>query len=158
MIRLGKKGWNNVIIFSMLFMVLLFNGMHKKIMTADEQSSQVSVLPVDNFILTIEFNTLKLERIGKSWRTSPASNHSQEKMQSIVDTWVNLTGESMPEGFSFSGANHTPVVATVWLAGHEQAKVFALYEELNTLYIHDVKQKQWIAVENAHLESLFLLE
>ena len=68
--RLSRKGWNNVIIFSMLIMIFFLNGLHKKIGSDETQAQLQPLLPVQSFVLTLEFSDQKIERIGTSWRTT----------------------------------------------------------------------------------------
>lgn len=68
--QLGRKGWNNVIIFSMLIMIFFLNGLHKNIGNDETQAQFQPLLPVQSFVLTLKFIDQKIDRIGTSWRTT----------------------------------------------------------------------------------------
>ena len=68
--RLGRKGWNNVIIFSMLIMIFFLNGWHKQFLSGEQEPTLQAVLPTQSFVLTLSFVDQKIERIGTSWRTT----------------------------------------------------------------------------------------
>lgn len=61
--RLSRKGWNNVIIFSMLIMIFFLNGLHKKIGSDETQAQLQPLLPVQSFVLTLEFSDQKLSAL-----------------------------------------------------------------------------------------------
>ena len=99
--RLSRTGWNNVIIFAMLLMIFLFNGLHHKLMQSDSSDLIQPLLPTNSFVLTLAYPEMKIERVGTSWRATdlvnmplparspssaarPASNHrAYETRQSI---------------------------------------------------------------------------
>lgn len=122
--QLGRKGWNNVVIFSMLLMIFFFNGLHTKLNSGPEQPSVQSVLPTQSFILALEFPDQKIERIGTSWRaTALVKNASSSLWQATAVNLVELINEWQSTQLSVaekpSTFHNTPglTVATVWLAG-----------------------------------------
>lgn len=128
MIRLSRAGWNNVLIFSSLLMIFLFNGMHLKMFANDDQPQKYqSLLPTEQMILTVDFPNLSVERIGRSWRTVPRSNHSIEHIQDTLEQWQQLQGMSI-QNFPAGAAQHPDAVISFWFAGHKQAFVLQVYQ------------------------------
>lgn len=127
MIRLSRKGWNNVLIFSTLFMIFLFNGMHHKLMTNSEnQSSHQAIIPQTELILTLDMPNFSIERIGRSWRVVPELNRkvSEQRLQDLLLSWKNLTGERLTTEDVTQWQSETPdKVAVFWFAGQTQGYV-----------------------------------
>ena len=84
MIRLSKKGWNNVLIFSMLLMIMVFNGMHKKFNGSDPQMTEVPLLPENSLVLTVKYPHTTIERIGQSWRSQPPIALSEAELKQLM--------------------------------------------------------------------------
>ena len=57
--QLSRKGWNNVIIFSMLIMILLFKWLHKDIGGSNNEPVLQPVLPIQSFVLTLRSLLIK---------------------------------------------------------------------------------------------------
>lgn len=157
MIRLSKKGWNNVLIFSMLLMIMVFNGMHKKLGGGASEDESVLLLPEDSLLLTLKFNRVAIERIGQGWRANPSLDLDNQALSALMALWMGhkaqlqqddneakvITQGIMPEHF---------VIAT--LAGKEDGAVYAFYPQLETVWIHDQQQSRWLKMS---LESLHAL-
>ena len=117
MLKLTRRGWNNVLIFATLFMILLFN-MSDKIMQGDD----VKTFSLGEYaqIQAIDFGQVKLQRIGRGWRATPALNN-EYNFFSLISTWQQMRGELMP------GATLVePYVVSVLLAGEDAPRVFQL--------------------------------
>ncbi|EWH10633.1 hypothetical protein DS2_07368 [Catenovulum agarivorans DS-2] len=127
MIRLSRAGWNNILIFSSLIMIFLFNGLHLKIFSNDDDAIELSyLLPADQMILTVDFANLSVERIGRSWRTVPESNHSSEHLHNIIQQWQQLEVQSLHE--MPAAANQYPDrVVSFWFAGQQTAFVVQIF-------------------------------
>lgn len=135
MVRLSRTGWNNVLIFSSLILIFLFNGLHLKIFSKEDKPAQLhTVLPAEQMVLTIDFPNLSVERIGLSWRTVPKSSYSVERLQEVIEQWLQLQGQSidaMPEGTG----SYPDKVVSFWFAGHNQAFVLQIFNLENVSII-----------------------
>lgn len=159
-IRLSKRGWNNVLIFASMFMILLFNHTHKMFVSGDENTTQQFLLPVGGIVQTVDFSGIKLERIGTTWRIE--SKISEPKMGSASDyvqAWldISLTGSNQSPELSQSSLR-LPVV--VWLAGNAEGRVFEAYldKAQELAYIFDHTHQLWFALSPAQLHSLIPTE
>ena len=120
MIRLSKRGWNNVIIFAMLFLILLFNFSNNMLLdNAVNSEEQHALLPEYSEINQIDFGTHRIQRIGLGWRMQPSLAITEPELASIAQQWLQATGQIMP----FADLSQAYVVS-VQLAGEEQARVF----------------------------------
>ncbi|WP_435275549.1 hypothetical protein ACMAZF_00460 [Psychrobium sp. nBUS_13] len=110
---LSRKGWNNVLIFACMGMIILFNLMNDKLV-ANAEGEVVSILPEQSMILTLEYPQFSIERLGTSWRITPNESLEQDNVAPLIEAWLKLSGEvsvatSEEEGFR----------VTLWLAGKE---------------------------------------
>ena len=122
--RLSQRAWNNVIIFAMLAMILLFN-LSDIFKGSDYDAQSIRpLLPRDAVIMTIDYGDWKIERIGQGWRRTPAGPENVA-LSDIITQWQAATLQSartdivMPDSL--------PVVVVVWLAGEGQGRVFEFY-------------------------------
>ena len=127
MIRLSRAGWNNVLIFSSLIMIFLFNGMHLKMFSTEDKPAELqTLLPAEQMILTVDFPNLSIERIGRSWRAVPNSEHSAEQLYTVLEQWQQLQVQSidvMPDGV----AKYPDAVVSFWFAGEKNAFVVQVF-------------------------------
>lgn len=110
---LSRKGWNNVLIFACMGMIILFNLMNDKLV-ANAEGEVVSILPEQSMILTLDYPQFSIERLGTSWRITPSESLEQDNVAPLIEAWLKLSGEvsvatSEEEGFR----------VTLWLAGKE---------------------------------------
>ena len=93
MIKLSQRAWNNVIIFSMLMLIMLFNFSSELLNGESEETSfLIALVPNNMVITTMNFGQEKVERIGQGWRTTSGKHrkkYSNEKLASLVKHWNN---------------------------------------------------------------------
>ncbi|TRY34071.1 hypothetical protein [Aliiglaciecola sp. M165] len=150
MIRLSKKAWNNVLIFSMILMILLFNTTNNILVGDGEENTPQRLLPEQSSLVTLQTPQVTIEQIGQGWRTNPPANISEAKLQEVVTRWQNLTMEA----FDGTLPNSMPVVVIAWLAGENSGRVFQLYNNgAHTVVLH---QQQQFIVRNITVDQLIL--
>ncbi|WP_440906031.1 hypothetical protein ACMZOO_07275 [Catenovulum sp. SX2] len=153
MVRLSRSGWNNVLIFTSLIMIFLFNGLHLKMFSSDGKPvQQHSLLPADEMILTIDFPNYSLERIGRSWRTMPESNYSAEQLQAVVEQWQQLQVQPI-DVMPNETKQYPDVVVSFWFAGQKQAFVVQIFKLANTYVL---RTPNGLVQVNQPLDSLLL--
>ena len=157
MVKLSRQAWNNVLIFSMLIMILLFNGLHRKV-GSDEAVVTVPLLPEHSLLLTLQFEHTQVERIGQSWRANPDIAMDEAALTALMNVWLQyqlnvaanaheakvLVQGQMPQYY---------VVAT--LAGKSDGAVYAFYPQLERVLVHDHLQSRWLQMPIADLVKLF---
>ncbi|MBT1065783.1 hypothetical protein KJY73_19580 [Bowmanella sp. Y26] len=145
MIRLSRRGWNNVLIFATLLLILLFN-QSGKFLSDPTSTDTMHLLPADIPVMKIEFGSHLLERVGQGWRLRRSENADEPSLTAIVQNWQAAEPISLGEGSLATG-----VVVVVWLAGEEQGRVFSLQQrDDGVLVAHQGKLYQ---LPNAYLAS-----
>ena len=71
--KLSRTGWNNVIIFSVMIIILLINATNDRLFPDGESGSDKYILPEHSVILTLAINfadnrQLTFERVGRAWQ------------------------------------------------------------------------------------------
>jgi len=157
-VRLTKRAWNNVLIFSCLAMIIIFNTMSGKLIENAEGQSTL-VLPGGSMILTLEYPNGIIERLGRNWLVT--RNHAPEPLsgeqeqgltQQLIDRWLGLTGEVIVTTSDEQGYR-----VVVWLAGEQEPR--RLWVQPSAGLITDVlSQTTWkvdlVALSQLPLESL----
>lgn len=150
MLRFSQRTWNNIIIFTMLLMILLFSTTTKILNDpVQDPTTQVSLLPGDAVILTLDYGQQKIERIGQGWRHLPPAQMTELTLRRIVENWqtTELAAIDTPQ------LNDNQLVAVVWLAGEEQGRVFQFAADNNRLQV--LIDEHWYRVKNHSLPDLF---
>ena len=159
--QLGRKGWNNVIIFSMLIMIFFLNGWHKQLFnTADEPSVQ-PVLPIQSFVLTLTFVDQKIERIGTSWRTTMLQKNtpftwqaSEQQLGELITRWQSVQLLEVNESVVFNPK--APLsVATFELAGERFPWVYLIYKGDGHYYLLEKNTQRVLKLDLAKAKQLF---
>lgn len=97
----------------------------------------VSILPEQSMILTLEYPNASVERLGTSWRVTPTDSIMAERVGSVVNAWLALTGE-----LTLTTSDETGYRVTLWLAGQEHPLKF--WVQPNDLLVTDIlAQKSW---------------
>ncbi|MBC3765895.1 hypothetical protein [Neptunicella marina] len=128
MIRLSKRGWNNVLIIVSLLLIILFSNMGKLFNSANSTGPQ-PLLPEGSEILRIDYGTHQIERIGRGWRITPATGTSESQLSQITQHWLSTNAAPI------AGKLNNPWIVTLWLAGEAQGRVFKLLPQGNDVLI-----------------------
>jgi len=135
--RLSQKAWNNVLIFSMLILIVIFN--YDKLFPSECRGAQ-AIIADGEFILSMQINQLSFERIGTGWRVSAPSLDDIPEMKSedidvLVNQWqrtlVRPTANTLPAEITDSPQH----IVSIWVAGKKNAKVLGLFQFENTAYV-----------------------
>ncbi len=148
MIRLGRTGWNNVIIFAMLLMIFLFNGLHHKIISTSDDEATQPLLPLNSAVLTYQYSDFKIERIGTSWRTNKQLNIDVE----LLDlNWRQASGEMMPIVDEKSLALAS---VELFIAGYDRSLVFDVFTTPGGCFVDD-NQARRLKLDKQTCNQLF---
>ena len=153
MIRLTQRGWNNVIIVSMLLLIVLFNSSSNFLSNNKRDPAQSRpLLPANSVLMTLDFGSQKVERIGRGWRLlADKSQALVEKgvLTEMVNNWQQASILPSDELRPDRG-----LVVVVWLAGQDQARVYQFYQQEQILLV-EVEQELY-QISNMKLEQLVL--
>ncbi|XOV80094.1 MAG: hypothetical protein ACFHVJ_03850 [Aestuariibacter sp.] len=123
MLKLGQRGWNNVLIFAMLFMVFLFSTSNKLLQNNSEQPTSMRLFPPYTIVMKIQFADVTLQRIGQDWRIDN-TGYEVAPLVVLLHRWEGL--EVQPIADPPVG---NPYIITLSLAGEEKPRVVSLYEQ-----------------------------
>ncbi|WP_077339813.1 hypothetical protein [Pseudocolwellia agarivorans] len=142
--KLSRTGWNNVIIFAVMAFILLINVTNNKIFSEDENTSnteQATLFGAHATILTLTFYpNVTIERIGKTWRSTPATLNEQG-LEQMMRSWKHSEGDTV---------KHPPLldekmalVVKVELAGQDEPHTLNLYATDTELLIFNRTTLVW---------------
>ena len=133
---LSKKGWNNVLIFACMGMIIMFNLMNDKLVD-NAEGQVVPILPEQSMILTLEYPNYAIERLGTSWRVNPGDQLPTDEAAPLIQAWGELTGE-----VSLATSEEEGYRVTLWLAAQEHPiKLWIQPQE--SLITDIITQKTW---------------
>jgi hypothetical protein len=147
--RLSRTGWNNVIIFSVMIIIIFLNFTNDKLFRRDQSgaySQDISLFSEPAVILSLSINKLiTIERLGKSWRITPIKhNLSEQAVEQMMLSWQRATGTTATLKYDLS--MQTATLVSVVVAGKEQAYELSLYPTQDQLLIFNQQSKQWLSL------------
>lgn len=95
--RLGRRGWNNVLIFVVLAMILLFKFTGERLNTPHEEgnsathpqgqsSTSAMLLPAGAVVLELDLPDRVIRRVGTSWQSEPEAGRPVV----TIDAWLHI--------------------------------------------------------------------
>ncbi|MCG7535721.1 hypothetical protein [Pseudoalteromonas sp. OOF1S-7] len=155
--RLSRKAWNNVVIFSMLIMIFFLNGIHQKINPPTEELGSMPLFEQQSFVLALGFPGYKIERIGTSWRLSADKDAAWQAQPAELEALITRWQESeltLTENPGLPGSAALSV-AQFWLAGSELPVSFQLYQQQQSYYLFARQSQRWFSVDKTQAQQLF---
>jgi hypothetical protein len=153
--RLTRKGWNNVIIFAAMAMILILNVSNDKLFADKEESSQQKLFPQGELILTLELNSaMIIERVGTGWKITPESRLNAQGLSAMMLAWqdsIGMTLASAPVGISEQGMFQ----AKLSLSGRPQPYFIDFYPVADQLLAYLHESEQWLTFPKASYGQLF---
>jgi hypothetical protein len=145
MIKLSKTGWNNVIIISVMSFILLINVTSKNIFSNDKvDNSEVTLLGEYAVILTLTINKqLVIERIGKTWRATPANINGQALEQMML-AWQQSIGASVHAPNDID--QQLALIVSVELAGQAEPTLLSIHATDQELLVFNHLTEQWLSM------------
>lgn len=145
--KLSRTGWNNVIIFSVMIMIILLNFTNDKLFHRDSKGAftqDVPILAQHAVILTLKINQqINIERVGQNWRSTPASMDQQALVQ-MMRSWQLSTGTTTTLQYDLS--KQTPIHVKVMIAGKDTPYLLSLYPTADQLLLLNKTTKQWLSL------------
>jgi hypothetical protein len=158
MIRLSKKGWNNVLIFSMLLMIMIFNGMHRNLGGGESTDTNVLILPENSLVLTLNIGDIAIERIGQGWRANPAIDMIEAQLTDLMARWKAYTAQWQMddnEAKVMTKGTMPQFIVIASLAGKTDGAVYAFYPQLEEVWVHDQLAQRWLKAPVSMMSELF---
>ncbi|MCW8109950.1 hypothetical protein OPS25_15700 [Alteromonas ponticola] len=149
MARLSSKAMNNIVIFSMLIMIALFN--LDTLLPKSTPAKNRNLLPVDAYILKIETDAGRIERNGQRWRQITPNEHPLVSPEKQIEAWQSAVIEPV-DTTTVDLSNRAPIIAVVWLAGKPDGLVFAFYQLEQATFVR--YENEWYQLTQSALETL----
>lgn len=153
MLKLSRAGWNNVIIFGVMGFILLINATHENVFTDEKAlTNDDNFFPQSSVILTLSLNQqVTIERIGKTWRATPAVIKGQALTQ-MMRSWQQLSAEPITPSDNVDP--QLSLLVTVELSGQSEAVNLRLNAQTDQLLIYHQQKKRWYALPLAIYDQL----
>lgn len=136
---LSKRDWNNVIIFSVLGMFLLFVFIPEQLMKQTETvAGQTSLVTTDTPLLQLQFGSTSLQQAGTEWRFQPALQGSSLSASELAATWQQM---QLPPALTVAQASKLELGSqplrrvVLLLAGIEAPQHWWLFQQQEQFYL-----------------------
>lgn len=154
--RLSNRGWNNVLIFATLFMIILFNTTHQKFVAGEDDIERQPLVPEQAIIQVIDYSGVKLERIGSNWRVQSALEDLPEiNAEQLVANWQAMQFEFIASEPDLA-ANSYSLPVLIQAIGLESQLIYLIHIEPDSelVYFHNKVSQQWQVGVSSDLASL----
>jgi hypothetical protein len=153
MLRLTKRTWNNILIFTMLGLFIVLNLDSFK---SDKPSARL-VVPQGEYIINMQINNVELEKAGQQWRINPNGVQpsiipSFEQLQTIIKGWQQAYISPAEMAYDNSVFSTPSSVVVISIAGVSQPTVVALNIIENQLFF--VIDKQVYVLNSPAIQQL----
>ncbi|OUR78377.1 hypothetical protein A9Q75_13630 [Colwellia psychrerythraea] len=152
--KLSRTGWNNVIIFSVMTIILLINATNDKLFPNEESANKGErlILPQHGVILTLaidfsENQRVLLERVGRSWQLTAKGimlEKTEQQIEQMMFAWQQSSGLVQAAEIMIDSAQG--VAVKIALAGESHVRTFILYPLDDQLLVYQQQENVWLAL------------
>ncbi len=150
--KLSKTGWNNVIIFSVMIIILLINSTNDRLFPGDNKIHDELLLPEHSVVLTLSISlpnetSVVFERIGRAWQMCNQNisfDLTNQQIEQMMLSWQQCSGLVQAADIVIDGQDGIEV--EISLAGVEQEQIFTLYPLSDQLLVYNQQKKIWLAL------------
>jgi hypothetical protein len=130
---LSRRGWNNVIIYSVLAMLMLFYFVPQHLMTLRQQHfTSYKLVPDGYVLLQLQFDRTNLQQAGAVWRFQPLVD-SQINPSELAELWLQTELKPWPQQIELSTQ---PLRRVGMLLGTEKSvQQWGLYQNGPNFYL-----------------------
>ncbi len=158
--KLSRTGWNNVIIFSVMIIILLINATNDRLFPQGESGSDKQLLPEHSVILTLVINftdnrQLTFERVGRAWKMTSQGilvDLSNQQIDQLMLTWQQSSGLVQAGEIVVEGLKGIKVLINTATSKHELA--YMVYPLIDQLLVFNLQNKLWLALPKAVAHQL----
>ncbi|GAB1622399.1 hypothetical protein AAOGI_24490 [Agarivorans albus] len=124
--KMSRRGWNNIIIFAVASMILIFKYVEMNEQAApSEQMAVGQLLPQGATILRIELPEVVIERVGTQWRSEPPL----ERSVAVIDAWLHIQLEPWQDALGGAATSRSIMVYLANSAVPLELTLFSLGEQ-----------------------------
>lgn len=130
---LSRRDWNNVIIYSVLAMLMLFYFVPQHLMTQRQQQfAAYQLIPAGEVLIQLQFERVSVQQAGQVWRYQPAVQSSMTPAE-LAELWQQTALKPWPQQIELSA---TPLRKVgVMLAGESSVQYWGLYRNGPDYYL-----------------------
>ena len=158
--KLSRTGWNNVIIFSVMIIILLINATNDRLFAEGEGGDDKYLLPEHSVILTLTVNfpdnrQLTFERVGRAWQMTRQGlliDLSNQQIDQMMLAWQQSSGLVQAGDVLVEGLVGIEVLINTATTKHEL--VYMLYPLIDQLLVFNLKNQMWLALPKAVTNQL----
>jgi hypothetical protein len=158
--KLSRTGWNNVIIFSVMIIILLINATNDRLYPEGESGSDRHVLPEHSVILTLVINfdenkQLTFERVGRAWQMTSQGllvDLSNQQIEQLMLAWQQSSGLIQADDILVEGLQGIEV--SISTAAIKDELVYMVYPLADQLLVFNLQNKLWLALPKAVAHQL----
>ncbi|QUM74914.1 hypothetical protein HWV00_00810 [Moritella sp. 24] len=150
--QLSRRGWNNVLIFAVLAMMLVFQYSGKKLEGDDSASQYQSALPANAVVLSMLFDNIQIQRVGSQLASVPELGLSQPQLKQIIKAWESATFKPVPRDIVIANLAYG-INISFELANLAEPITLILYQIENG-YLLQNWQDQLLQIDESELQVL----
>lgn len=150
---LSQRGWNNVLIFASLFMIVLFNVTHQKFIANGESDTMTTLISPNSIIQSIDYSGLKFERLGAGWRTVSELPIDDTSANDFAQAWRSLLVKPLMSSPDTRQVDLNFPIA-IYTTGSDQIWVFEILTTNDSAYIQNKNSGQWHQITANDLSKL----
>jgi hypothetical protein len=149
---LSRRDWNNVIIFAVLALMLLFYIVPQQLALLKQQQLSEKVVPAGFPLVQLQFTQTNVQQAGVVWHFQP-QQQSANSAAEIASAWQQL--ELEPE-LNQPEINSQPVErVVVLLAGADSAQHWWLFQQQHNYYLQRQGQANFYRLTETQYQQLF---
>lgn len=158
--KLSRTGWNNVIIFSVMIIILLINATNDRLFPEEDGVSDKYLLPEHSVILTLAINfsdnrQLTFERVGRAWQMTSQGllvDLSNQQIEQLMLAWQQSSGLVQADDMLVEGLKGIEVLINT--ATSKTELVYILYPLIDQLLVFNLQKNLWLALPKAVAHQL----
>lgn len=150
--QLSRRGWNNVIIFAVLAMMLIFQYSGNMLNQDSKAPLYQPALPANAVVLSMQLDNIQIRRVGSELEIKPAMGLTQPQLQQIIKAWESATFKSLPEDIVVTNLAYG-VNISFELANLSEPVTLILYQ-VEGGYLLQNWQQQLLQIDEAELQVL----
>lgn len=150
--QLSRRGWNNVIIFAVLAMMLIFQYSGNMLNQDSKAPLYQPALPANAVVLSMQLDNIQIRRVGSELEIKPAMGLTQPQLQQIIKAWESATFKSLPEDIAVTNLAYG-VNISFELANLSEPVTLILYQ-VEGGYLLQNWQQQLLQIDEAELQVL----
>lgn len=158
--KLSRTGWNNVIIFSVMIIILLINATNDRLFPEYDGVNDAHLLPKHSVILTLAINfsdnrQLTFERVGRAWQMTSQGllvDLSNQQIEQLMLAWQQSSGLVQADDMLVEGLKGIEVLINT--ATSKDELVYILYPLVDQLLVFNLQNNLWLALPKAVAHQL----